>query len=88
MRLGIAISTKAEKWIGSIDLRNSSDALGLLMTRQPTSTVRQAPLHYLTRSVRRTSGFVLADHPSRTGRRDVRMTNESAWPVNESTAFE
>src|SRR4030095_6584006 len=36
---------------------------GLLMTRQPTSTVRQPPLHYLTRSVRRTSGFVLADNP-------------------------
>ena len=33
------------------------------MTRQLISTVRQPPLHYLTRSVRRTSGFVLADHP-------------------------
>src|SRR4029077_10981365 len=41
---------------------------GLLMTRQPTSTVRQPPLHYLTRSVRRTSGFVLADHPGVIGR--------------------
>src|SRR6266404_8068909 len=36
---------------------------GLLMTRQLISTFRQSPLHYLTRSVRRTSGFVLADHP-------------------------
>jgi len=33
------------------------------MTRQPISTVRQPPLHYFTRSVRRTSGFVLARHP-------------------------
>src|SRR5215470_5266697 len=32
----------------------------LLMTRQLISTVRQPPLHYLTRSVRRTGGFVLA----------------------------
>src|SRR5437899_8436215 len=39
---------------------------GLLMTRQLISTFRQPPLHYLTRSVRRTSGFVLADHPSGT----------------------
>ena len=31
------------------------------MTQQLISTVRQPPLHYLTRSVRRTSGFVLAD---------------------------
>ena len=38
---------------------------GLLMTRQLISTFRQPPLHYLTRSVRRTSGFVLADHTSR-----------------------
>src|SRR5207302_1430407 len=38
---------------------------GLLMTRQLISTARQPPLHYLTRSVRRTSGFVLADHPTR-----------------------
>src|SRR5438270_12563282 len=37
---------------------------GLLMTRQLISTFRQPPLHYLTRSVRRTSGFVLADYPS------------------------
>src|SRR6266852_4752782 len=35
---------------------------GLLMTRQLISTFRQPPLHYLTRSVRRTSGFVLARH--------------------------
>src|SRR5689334_23875354 len=42
---------------------------GLLMTRQPASTVRQPPLHYLTRSVRRTSGFVLADHPGVIARR-------------------
>src|ERR1700730_8676927 len=35
---------------------------GLLMTRQLISTFRQLPLHYLTRSVRRTSGFVLADN--------------------------
>src|SRR5437879_3732203 len=35
---------------------------GLLMTRQLISTFRQPPLHYLTRSVRRTSGFVLADY--------------------------
>src|SRR6516225_5367352 len=41
---------------------------GLLMTRQLTSTVRQPPLHYLTRSVRRTSGFVLARHPAAGGR--------------------
>src|SRR6266851_2765815 len=34
---------------------------GLLMPRQLISTFRQPPLHYLTRSVRRTSGFVLAD---------------------------
>jgi hypothetical protein len=33
------------------------------MTRQPISTIRQLLLHYLTRSVRRTRGFVLADHP-------------------------
>src|SRR5437660_11554943 len=39
---------------------------GLLMTRQLISTFRQPPLHYLTRSVRRTSGFVLADNPSGT----------------------
>src|ERR1700687_4178223 len=39
---------------------------GLLMTRQLISTFRQPPLHYLTRSVRRTSGFVLADNTSRT----------------------
>src|SRR5215471_2144352 len=31
----------------------------LLMTRQLTSTDRQPPFRYLTRSVRRTSGFVL-----------------------------
>src|SRR5436309_8277971 len=36
---------------------------GLLMTRQLISTFRQPPLHYLTRSVRRTSGFVLTDNP-------------------------
>ena len=30
---------------------------------QPISTVRQPPLHYLTRSVRRTSGFVLTRNP-------------------------
>src|SRR5438445_10677488 len=35
---------------------------GLLMTRQLISTFRQPPLHYLTRSVRRTSGFVLVDN--------------------------
>jgi hypothetical protein len=34
---------------------------GLLMTRQLISTFRQPPLPYLMRSVRRTSGFVLAD---------------------------
>src|SRR6266403_383499 len=39
---------------------------GLLMTRQLISTFRQPPLHYLTRSVRRTSGFVLADNPPST----------------------
>ena len=33
------------------------------MTRQLISTARQRPLHYLTRSVRRTSGFVLARYP-------------------------
>src|SRR4029077_17589135 len=33
---------------------------GLLMTRQPIS-IRKPPLHHLTRSVRRTSGFVLAE---------------------------
>jgi hypothetical protein len=33
------------------------------MTRQLISTARQPPLHYLTRSVRRTSGFVLARNP-------------------------
>lgn len=33
------------------------------MTRQLISTVRQPPLHYLTRSVRRTSGFVLTGKP-------------------------
>src|SRR5207245_5267912 len=38
---------------------------GLLMTRQLISTFRQPPLHYLTRSVRRTSGFVLADNTPR-----------------------
>src|SRR5260370_2733158 len=38
---------------------------GLLMTRQLISTFRQPPLHYLTRSVRRTSGFVLADDTRR-----------------------
>src|SRR5437660_12489600 len=38
---------------------------GLLMTRQLLSTFRQPPLHYLTRSVRRTSGFVLADNTPR-----------------------
>src|SRR5258708_38520964 len=36
---------------------------GLLMTRQLISTFRQPPLHYLTRSVRRSSGFVLARDP-------------------------
>src|SRR6266853_3194287 len=36
---------------------------GLLMTRQLISIHRQPPLHYLTRSVRRTSGFVLARYP-------------------------
>jgi len=36
------------------------------MTRQFISTFRQPPLHYLTRSVRRTSGFVLADYPGAT----------------------
>src|SRR5258708_2135224 len=38
---------------------------GLLMTGQFISTFRHPPLHYLTRSVRRTSGFVLADYTSR-----------------------
>src|SRR5438552_1836972 len=36
---------------------------GLLMTRQLISNFRQPPPRYLTRSVRRTSGFVLARHP-------------------------
>src|SRR6266850_2760753 len=36
---------------------------GLLMTRQLISTFRQPSLPYLTRSVRRTSGFVLAGYP-------------------------
>jgi hypothetical protein len=40
-----------------------------LLTRQLISTVRHPPLHYLTRSVRRTSGFVLARHPLETGGR-------------------
>src|SRR5258708_13579931 len=44
---------------------------GLLMTRQLISTFRQPPLHYLTRSVRRTSGFVLADHPGAVSYRRV-----------------
>src|SRR4029077_17757321 len=34
----------------------------LLMTRQLISTARQPPLHYLTRSVRRASGFVLTGY--------------------------
>src|SRR5258707_2275643 len=38
---------------------------GLLMTRQLISPFRHPPLHYLTRSVRRTSGFVLADDSPR-----------------------
>src|SRR5947209_9657975 len=42
---------------------------GLLMTRQLISTFRQPPLHYLTRSVRRSSGFVLADHTGVTASR-------------------
>ena len=33
------------------------------MTRQLISTFRQPPLHYLTRSVRRTGGFVLTGKP-------------------------
>src|ERR1700726_1164629 len=40
---------------------------GLLMTRQLISTFRQPPLHYLTRSVRRTSGFVLVGNPEVVG---------------------
>src|SRR6266478_3223816 len=40
---------------------------GLLMTRQLISTYRQPPLHYLTRSVRRTSGFVLAGYSELVG---------------------
>src|SRR5258708_17083450 len=43
-------------------LAKSGHGDGLLMARQLISTARQPPLHYLTRSVRRTSGFVLADH--------------------------
>src|ERR1700719_254308 len=45
---------------------------GLLMTRQLISTFRQPPIHYLTRSVRRTSGFVLADKPEVTRRRALK----------------
>jgi len=41
------------------------------MTRQPISTARQPPLHYLTRSVRRTSGFVLADYTRVMSRREA-----------------
>ena len=47
--------------VASIILR--SPVIGTPMTRQLSSTVRQPPLHYLTRSVRRTSGFVPADDP-------------------------
>src|SRR5580700_9418374 len=50
---------------------------GLLMTRQLISTARQPPLHYLTRSVRRTSGFVLADHPPRIS---FFVSQRSLWP--------
>src|SRR5882762_3606256 len=46
-------------------LAKSGHGDGLLMTRQLISTFRQPPLHYLTRSVRRTSGFVLADQLDR-----------------------
>src|SRR6202030_1572697 len=49
---------------------------GLLMTRQLISTFRQPPLHYLTRSVRRTSGFVLAHNPLQMGERI-----EFPWPL-------
>src|SRR6266403_2704192 len=49
---------------------------GLLMTRQLISTARQPPLHYLTRSVRRTSGFVLARHPGAKCRRAASRASE------------
>src|ERR1700747_783377 len=54
---------------------------GLLMTRQLISTVRQPPLHYLTRSVRRTSGFVLADHTAVVGRgcQDTMFSSYYHW---------
>src|SRR5712675_201009 len=59
---------------------------GLLMTRQLISTFRQPPLHYLTRSVRRTSGFVLANQLGAigvSGRKSHDMT-----PKPYTTAFE
>ena len=49
---------------GCVQLGEPLQFLDLLMTRQLTSTLRQPPpLPYLMRSVRRTSGFVLARHP-------------------------
>src|SRR5947209_17771872 len=54
---------------------------GLLMTRQLISTFRQPPLHYLTRSVRRTSGFVLTAHPEVT--RQSWSSEDDAKPLPE-----
>jgi hypothetical protein len=44
------------------------------MTRQLISTFRQPPLRYLTRSVRPTSGFVLAD------REVTKKEHPGRWP--------
>src|ERR1700726_3111217 len=56
---------------------------GLLMTRQFISTARQPPLHYLTRSVCRTSGFVLADNTARCRR--LPRTSRSLCPPHLRT---
>src|SRR6266478_2740464 len=53
---------------------------GLLMTRQLISTFRQPPLHYLTRSVRRTSGFVLARHPPSMAASAIGLIDEPGAP--------
>jgi len=55
------------------------------MTRQLISTVRQPPLHYLTRSVRRTSGFVLADKKSAIGCGEFNYTDTLCQELSHFT---
>jgi hypothetical protein len=66
------IKTSLSQKIATINAANLKKAHGVIETgrsaeasQESWGVFRQPPLHYLTRSVRRTSGFVLADPTGR-----------------------